>query len=179
MDPKENKQLYENSGLSQLFANAPKNSGLFNAREPNLAILHEKPEHRLLLWMKAQGASNRQIAQESGYTEPWLSQLFRQPWAQERLVEMMRDAGMDVVQGLLKAAAPDSVLKLIELRDAPATPPAVVRATCVDLIENYLGKPTQRVEVQANNTTKMDIREIDAELASLEKEQNRLLGATS
>ena len=82
-----NKQLYENSGLKELFAE--KEGGttanpLFNAREPNLAIMHEKPEHRLLLWMKAQGASNREIAYQSGYTEAWLSQLFRQPWAQSR-----------------------------------------------------------------------------------------------
>jgi hypothetical protein len=175
-----NKQLYVNSGLKELFADAPPNDkGFFNPRDPNLAILHEKPEHRLLLWMKAQGASNREIAQQSGYTEPWLSQLFRQPWAQVRLVEMLTEAGVDVVHGLLKAAAPDSVLKLIEIRDNPKinqTHPGVVRSCCVDLLEHYLGKPKQQVEVRSENKTSLDITELDAEIAKHDKEINRLLG---
>ncbi|MDE2103773.1 MAG: hypothetical protein KGL39_41430 [Patescibacteria group bacterium] len=171
-----NKQLYKNSSLAALFAdNPPEGDGLFNPREPNLAILHEKPEHRVLLWMKAQGASNREISQQSGYTEPWLSQLFRQPWAQARLVEIMKEAGMDVTQQLLKSACPDSVARLIELRDSPATPEATVRNCCVDLIQFYLGKPKQQVEVTEHKQI-ADVGELDAEIARLEQEENRLKG---
>ena len=172
-----NKQLYENSGLAELFEVTEKTGGLFNSRAPNLAILHEKPEHRLLLWMKAQGASNREIAQQSGYTEPWISQLFRQPWAQSQLVEMMKEAGMDVTKKLLEAACPDSIMKLIELRDDPvvyANYPSVVRASCVDLIQQYLGKPKQQVDVVSTPTR--DINSLDDELAKNEKEINRLQG---
>jgi len=183
--PPFNKQLYVNSGLKELFADSlpdgvnpvPKN-GFFNPREPNLAILHEKPEHRLLMWMKAQGASNREIAQQAGYTDAWISQLMRQPWAQKTLVEMMTEAGMDITQQLLKSACPDSVLKLIDLRDDPKTPPAVVRASCVDLIQQYLGKPKQQVEIQSKNQTNLKVEELDKELARLDSETNRLLGVT-
>jgi hypothetical protein len=172
-----NKQLYENSGLKELFAdNPPQGDGFFNAHPPNLAILHEKPEHRTLLWMKAQGASNREIAYQSGYTEPWLSQLFRQPWAQERLVQIITDNGRDVVSELLKAAAPDSVLKLIDLRDDPQTPAATVRATCENLLDRYLGKPKQQVELQSTNTTNLKVEELDTEIKRLENEERVLLG---
>ena len=177
-----NKQLYENSGLKELFANqegdAPNGEGtkFFNAREPNLAILHEKPEHRLLLWMKAQGASNREIHVQSGYTEAWLSQLFRQPWAQSRLVEIMTEAGKDIVNDLLKSAAPDSVLKLISLRDDVATPKAVIHNACVSLLDRYLGKPKQQVEVHSDNKTSLEVTELDSEIARLQVEENRLLG---
>lgn len=187
-EPKQpNKQLYENSGLGALFAASPlgpvaegqkaNGQGLFNARTPNLAILHEKPEHRLLLWAKAQGASNREISQQSGYTEPWLSQLFRQPWAQTILVEMMTAAGMDVVQQTLKAAAPDSVFKLIELRDDPDTPAAVQAKVCDSLLDRYLGKPNQRVEVQQTTQLSNDsIAELDKQIEKLTIEENRLAG---
>src|ERR1035438_3683488 len=82
--PKVNRQLYANSGLSELFADSEPTApaeGFFNQKDPNLAILHEKPQHRLLLLLKMSGRTNTEIAKESGYTGPWLSQLFRQPWA--------------------------------------------------------------------------------------------------
>lgn len=174
---KVNKQLYQNSGLKELFAdNPPDGHAFFNSKEPNLAIQHEKPEHRMLLWMKCQGASNREISQQSGYTEAWLSQLFRQPWAQARLVQMMTDAGQDVVHTLLETAAPDSVLKLIEVRDDPKTPKSVVRAACVDLLEQYMGKPKQRVDVHHDEPRSQDVAEIDQQIEQLEKEENRLRG---
>lgn len=187
MSDPSNKQLFENSGLAELFADTPlakvaeqrtvEGTALFNQRPPNLAILHEKPEHRLLLWMKAQGASNREISKESGYTEAWLSQLFRQPWAQALLVEMMTSAGMDVVQQTLKSAAPDSVFKLIELRDDPDTPAAVQAKVCDSLLDRYLGKPKQQVEVQQTaQLSNESVEELDKRLAALEMEENRLAG---
>ena len=152
--------------------------GFFNSRDPNLAILHEKPEHRLLLWMKAQGASNREIAHQSGYTEPWISQLMRQPWAQKTLVGMMTDAGMDITTKLLESACPDSVLKLIELRDDATIQqnhPGVTRSVCVDLIQQYLGKPKQQVDFMQTAAPR-DVEELDKEIAVQEQEINRLLG---
>ena len=174
-----NRQLYENSGLRELFADSPpaegSRPGFFNARDPNLAIQHEKPEHRLLLWMKAQGASNREIAQQSGYTQPWISQLMRQPWAQQRLVEFMSEAGMDVVQQTLKAAAPDSVFTLIALRDDTATPPAVRRSAADSLLDRYLGKPHQSIDVR-NTQVVAPTGDIDEQLSKLQTEVARLEG---
>ena len=82
---------------------------------------------------------------------------------------------MDVVQGLLKAAAPDSVIKLIDLRDNPLTPPAVVRASCETLLDRYLGKPKQHVDVSQDLTPQTDVAKLDEELAKLTAETNRLL----
>jgi len=175
-----NKQLYENSGLAELFADAPTDSnGFFNAREPNLAILHEKPEHRLLLWMKAQGASNNEIAEQSGYTVPWISQLMRQPWAQARLVEMMTDAGVDVLTQTLKAAVPDCIERLKEMvsdDDLYQTHPSVVRSACVDLIQQYLGKPKQQVDVTQTPTSGASVEDLDKQIEQHDKEINRLQG---
>jgi hypothetical protein len=182
-----NKQLYENSGLRELFADSEQGNGdstvdparpFFNSREPNLAIMHEKPEHRVLLMLKAQGLSNREIAKQTGYTEPWMSQLFRQPWAQRALSEFITNAGLDEVTQLLKGAAADSVRKLIDIRDNPLAPVAVVRATCVDLLDRFMGKPAQHVHVeQSPIMTTNDVAEIDKKIEELNAETHRLVGA--
>lgn len=178
-----NKQLYENSGLRELFsesaaAGSDPSPGFFNAREPNLAIMHEKPEHRVLLMLKAQGLSNREIAGESGYTEPWLSQLFRQPWAQAALADYITKTGLDEVSMLLKSAAVPSIHKLIELRDSKGVPPAVVRNVCVDLLDRFMGKPAQHVHVESSTTSSAEsVAEIDKRADEINQEINRLTGS--
>jgi len=150
----ENKQLYENSGLQQVFEERglPPREEFFTANrdyikdEPNLAILSEQPWHRLALYMKVKGASNRAIAKYTDKSEAWISQLMRQPWARERMAEIANEEGIDNVQAVLKGALIDSVYKLIELRDDEDVPAAVKRGCCTDLIQQYLGKPRQQVE---------------------------------
>ena len=62
---------------------------------------------------------------------------------------MMHEAGLDEVRALLKEAQVDSVRTLVALRDDPKVPASVRRSTCVDLLEQYSGKPTQRVVVDS------------------------------
>lgn len=182
--PKTNRQLYENSPLKALFDESVERGEIkvdpaqrfFNSKDPNLAIIHEKPEHRLVIFMKAKGSSNRDIAAASGYTEQWVSQILRQPWARTRLAEEIRVAGQDQIQTVLASAAIDSVHTLIELRDDKNTPASVRRASCVDLLDRYLGKPKQQVEVSHDPTSSKDLAELDREAEQLEKEINRLSG---
>jgi hypothetical protein len=177
--PKPNGQLYKNSGLAGLFADAePAADALFGAKDPNLQIKHEKPEHRYILWMKANGSSNREIARQTDYTEAWLSQLFRQPWAQAQLVQMMKESGkgiLDQTLELIQGEAVNSVLKLVDIRDDPDTPKAVQRACSVDIIEQFLGKPKQKVEVQ-ENANNSSVEDLDKKLAELEKQEQQLRG---
>lgn len=123
----------------------------FNPADPQLAVLHEQPWHRMALWMKVQGASNRVIAKHVGKTPEWIGQLTRQPWARTRMLEMMNEQGADEVQTILQGAVADSVYKLIELRDDEETPAAVVRGCCTDIVHQILGKPRQQVEHTAGS----------------------------
>lgn len=179
-----NKQLYVNSGVKEAFdaltaedSTARPVKDFFNQRDPNLGVMHEKPEHRVLLMMKARGWSNREIAVASGYSEPWISQLMRQPWAVRTLAEEITNAGRDEIQTLLEGSAADSIRKLIELRDHPDTPATVVRATCENLLDRFLGKPRQQVDVvQKKDTSIETITELDQQIAAAETEINRLQG---
>lgn len=121
---------------------------LFNVEEnrPNFAIIHEKPEHRLIVYLKARGLSNREVAQKTGYTDSWVSQICRQPWFRLRLVQELKEAGMDKVAKLLESAALDSIFTILEIRDDVTAPKAVRRACADSLLDRWLGKPTVHVE---------------------------------
>src|SRR3990172_584611 len=62
-----NYQAYDNSGLADSQVSEVLNSlneTLYGRKDPNLAILKEKPEHRLILLQKLKGMSNREIAKQ-------------------------------------------------------------------------------------------------------------------
>ena len=175
-----NRQLYKNSPLSQSEvareykaggSNAP---ALYNDLDPNLAIKHEKPEHRVMVMCKAQGMSNDAIAKQFGYTQAWVSQVLRQPWARKLLVELLQQCGVEAVQQALQGAALDSVFKLIDLRDSEKTPPNVQANCAINILDRILGKPTQKIESQSTVThVSGDIQEIDSELKVIQAELER------
>lgn len=178
--PRVNRQLYSNSPLSgsdveQDYENNP--DALFNSKEPNLAVKHEKPEHRIVLFLKAQGLSNREISERTGYTQPWISQLLRQPWARERLIKEISSQGRDAVSEVIKAAAEDSVWTLIDVRDT-APRPSDKLAAANSLLDRFLGKPTQKVE-QTLKELPADPAALQKELELLRQEESRLRGIST
>ena len=179
--PKVNRQLYANSGLRELFVDSPApdpSAGFFNQSEPNLAILHEKPQHRLLLLLKMSGRTNREISKESGYTEPWLSQLFRQPWATALMARLSAEAGIDGIRGLLQSECIPSITTLAQLRDDVDCPKAVRKSACDSLIQQFLGKPAQHVDIveDRRGLDAGSVAEMDQEIARLRQEEKDLLG---
>lgn len=177
--PKVNRQLWENSPVRDASVSDDlerRTDGLYNSKEPDFGIMHEKPEHRIIILLKAQGHSNTEIAKLTGYTIPWVGQILRQPWAKVRLLEEINVAGRDTVQGLLQGAAADSIYKIIALRDAAEEEGVQLRAS-QDLLDRYLGKATQHIESKAEvKHISGDIEEVNLALAKLEAEEARLTG---
>lgn len=151
-----NRQLYKNSDVEATFRQAQQegkvgSEDFYNAKNPNLAIMHEKPEHRMIIFLKARGHSLKEIADAVGYTVPWVSQVLRQPWARARLAEEINLAGRDEIATVIESAAKDSMYTLIELRD-DAENPASVRANVSQyLVDRFFGKPKQSVEQKIGN----------------------------
>lgn len=176
-----NRQLFANSVLhDDPVVEAERNDPdrLFSCKgatnlkdEPNLAIIHEKPEHRLIVYLKAQGHSNKEIADRTGYTQPWVSQLTRQPWFRLRLVQELKEAGVDAIESVLKSTALDSVFTLIDLRDDVSAPKAVRSACANSLLDRFRGKPVQTVQHEEKRLPKTsEITAIDKELADLDSQ---------
>lgn len=175
---KVNRQIYENSPLkgSETEAILVQLEGqLHNRKAPNLAILHEKPEHRIILLLKLKALSNREIAAQTGYTEPWVSQICRQPWFQRRLVEMLQTAQTEVIDDLVRVEGTNSFFKLVSLRDT-AKSEQVQFAAATRLFEQVAGKPIQRTEVTGQVNHQITQSEaIDLELRRLEEEERKLM----
>jgi hypothetical protein len=178
-------QLFDNNPLSSdavVSAEATDPDRLFQASEvnpPNFAVLSEKPEHRIIIYLKAQGLSNKEIAERTGYTQSWVCQICRQPWFRLRLVHELHEAGVDAVQTVLKATALDSVFTLIDIRDDPTTPKAVRSQNCERLLDRYFGKPTQRVESDDKRMpSSPEIAQLNSELAQIDQQLKETNNAT-
>lgn len=175
---KVNGQLYENSqlnGSSVEEAYDEDISALFNDKKPNLAVIHEKPEHRVMIHMKVAGWSNREIAHATGYTDAWVSQILRQPWARDQIIREIDRSGRDGVEAIIEASVKDSVWKVIELRDS-APKPEIQLAAARDLIDRALGKPTQKVESTSKNLNiSASLSDLEKQIKTLEEEEAKLI----
>jgi hypothetical protein len=120
----------------------------FGAKDPQMAIQQEKPEHRQVVLLKANGLANHQIARVTGFSKAYVSVILRQPWARSLLAESMAQATEDAFQNILASEVMPSLLVLAELRDDENAPHSV-RANCADkILDRALGKPAQTVRTQ-------------------------------
>lgn len=148
----------------------------YGAKNPAYINVKEQPKHRLAVLLKAKGMSNREIAGHLEMSPVTVGYVLRQPWARERLAKVINEAGGDMIREVLASAAIDTVHKLIDLRDNEKVPPAVQKAACTDLLDRFLGKPTQQLEVRhdSSNLGGKDIKALDVEINALNQEVNRL-----
>jgi len=135
--------------------------------KPPVTIQKENARHRRILFMKAHGMSNKDIAEALDITPAGVGLVTRQDWFRESLVQLMNACGIDGVKKAIEGAALDSVFKIIELRDE-ATSEAVQRDCAFDIIDRYLGKAVQPIG-EAGKKTISDETRLDAEIAELQK----------
>jgi lambda repressor-like predicted transcriptional regulator len=145
---------------------------------PQVGIKQEKAEHRLMIYLKSMGLSNVEIGEKLGCHKQTVANVLAQPWAKQRLVKELVDAGKPVVQAMLEAAAVDTVTTMIEIRDDKAAPASARVAVCNALMDRLFGKPVQKVEtdVTHRNGGLEKVDEIDKELARLQAEQQLFTG---
>jgi len=173
-----NYQAYDNSGLADSQVSEVLNGlneTLYGRKDPNLAILKEKPEHRIILLLKLKGMSNREIAKEMGYTEPWISQVCRQPWFQTMLTAALSETKEEILDDLVKIEATNSFYKLVQLRDT-AKSEDVQKSSAIRILEMCVGKPVQKTEIRGTyEHTLTKVEKINQELEEVEREERRLM----
>lgn len=148
-----------------------------NVPTPNVEIYTEKPEHRLMIMLKARGESNKTIAEALGYTDVHVRDVLKQPWARKRLMALIDESGRDGLEQLFSGAAADSVHVLIDIRDNVKASDSARLAASRELLDRHLGKPTQNVNVRGGKIKEPEsIDEIDKELEQLRAQQRDLTG---
>jgi hypothetical protein len=159
--------LYETSDLKFLGDNV----------RPKHEILTERPEHRIIVYLKAQGKSNTEISKITGYTKAWLTQVCAQPWFKLQLTNLLHEKGGDMVQNFLEGQVMNTLETLVEIRDngdKDATRLAAANA----ILDRAFGKPTQHIKTEAvadPTNAQTEMSSIERELAMV-KEQQRALG---
>lgn len=178
------------SGNRQLFANSPLSGdpivaeylgggkALAGDTAPNLAILKERPEHRIILYLKTQGKDNREIAAQTGYGYQWVCQIVRQPWFRKAFVEMVEEAGKDATEEFLRGETLNSLHVLVEIRDNPDAKEASRVAAANAVLDRALGKPTQHIKTErlaTSDNAQDEMSGVERELAAV-KERQKAMG---
>ena len=135
---------------------------LHGCTRPPLVIQQERPEHRFLVFLYAQGMSTKDIFIQLGgewdstrnlpvsgtgqYSYQHLHTIRRQAWFQTKLVEYMEQCGKDVIRAKFEAELMPSIEKVIEIRDNVDAPVALQLRAAESIIDRFLGKPVQQVQ---------------------------------
>lgn len=139
---------------------------------PQYAICRETPESRKILYLKAQGLSNEEIARRTGYSVWWLRQIVRQPWFQRNMVKLLHAVGVDGVEKAIKVNAVDALTVAVDVMNS--TQSETLRAKCAfEILKLSQGsKVTVRTENIPASQLDSQISQIQNELAALEKGKN-------
>ncbi len=124
---------------------APQIRPLFNGRDPQYVLQAERPVHRAITFLAAQGYSYVEIAQQLGMSPPAVGYIVKQEWAQKEILEQIHKHGGDAVAETLRANALPSVMKLVELRDSEESTAEVQRKSANDLLDRLYGKAPQPI----------------------------------
>lgn len=171
-----NRQLFQNSNLAHdpVVSEYLGGKSLAGDTAPNLAVLKERPEHRIMLYLKAQGLSNQEIAGKTGYGYQWVCQVVRQPWFRKAFVELVEDAGKDATEEFLRGEVLNSLTTLVEIRDNPEAKEASRVAAANAVLDRALGKPTQHIQTERignSENAKEGMEQVDRELAAIHEKQ--------
>ena len=145
---------------------------LFNSTIPGAEIENEKVEHRAMILLKAQGLSNKEVADATGYSQGQVSTIVRQPWFQEKVLAILHSHGEEEVEKLMNQMAPKLLLMAQELAEK-AQSESVRSNTILGLLKVVKGE--KQVQVRAPESLE-EIRsrkgQIERQLAEISGEDN-------
>lgn len=138
---------------------------LHNGRSAGYLLKAEKPEHRFITLLAAQGFTPKEIAEQTGYSTVMINYVIKQEWAQEFIVGAMAESGGQGIEVALKHAAVKAALGMEDLlqRAQEAKQLEVERKVRKDMQDRWFGtaaQVVQHVQVDPSDLT-------DEELAKL------------
>ena len=131
----------------------------------------EQPWHNNAAYMLASGKySMKAVAQACEKCVASVGDLMKNAWFQEQVKDIQRAHGAEDVMSLFRAECTASLVTFVQLRDDVQVPASVRHNCAKSIIEQVLGKPTQRVET----TDVPHSDDVVAEVERLEKENSML-----
>lgn len=141
-------------------------SRFFNSPKPSHWLKFEKPYHRMMAMLSAEGHTIVEIAQMTGFTTTCVSNVLRQPWMQSIILEHIATHS-DRVMLEIRAECMASKRVIAELRDTAESEPVRLKAA-QDFLDRTYGKPNQPMSVTQKPASELS----DDELAKLATQGN-------
>lgn len=142
---------------------------LFGQSPAYQAYKKEKPEHRLILWLRLQGHNVKETAALTGYTPQSVSNICKQPWFLDAFARLSTEMGKDQVQTFLEGEVLPAIQRTAALAQS-AESEAVRLAANREILDRFLGKSTVKVESKVSG----QIDNVVYDGAKLLEEQRRL-----
>lgn len=152
---------YDEASVDALFANT----------RSHVVLKREKPEHRIMLWMRLQGHKPQEIATALRCTKQTVYNVQGQPWFKEAFVRLSTELGKDAAETFLRGEELPTYLKLVELRDG-AESEAVQLSASNALLDRIRGKPVAKSEIKMTSTSTVDVAVAD--VTALQAESAKL-----
>jgi hypothetical protein len=134
-------------------------------------IEKEAPWHLSAAYMYAMGSCNSEIAKAHDKSPQAVSNLFHQPFFQERVTAIMAENRRDVMD-LFKDERINSLMTLVAIRDNENAPPVARVQAARDILDRAMGRPAQRIEtvneVRSDNPV-AECAMLEAEIRQLSK----------
>lgn len=119
---------------------------LHNQKEAWVTVAHEKPEHRIIILLKAQGHKDHEIADLTGYTRVHVGNVLKQPWAVERVMQEINAAGRNPVVQMFKGTAVKAAQLLESVIDNPKAKHSDQISAAKEVLDRAFGKASQPLE---------------------------------
>lgn len=165
-----------NGVTSSLSSSSGEPPQLHGFKPPQFYIQQEKYEHRIVAHLKAEGKTNIEIAEITGFTAARIGYIVKQPWVNEMILEIIHQRGGDKVELFLNEMVMPAleVFKgVIENKDE-STKNKLAAANAI--LDRKFGKPNQALSI--THSQKESNQLTDAELHDL-AERGRVTASTA
>jgi hypothetical protein len=140
--------------------NSQLEGGLHGDLDAKQELKQEKHYHRTFLNMAAAGYLATEIAAFTGFNVTTVSNCLKQPWARQFLIKEAKKTVSDEIRELLEKEAIPSLKLLVEVRDNEAAKNADRISAGSQLLDRFLGKPTQPISNNVKPPSEMSDEEL-------------------
>lgn len=123
-------------------------------------VQKEKPQHRIIAYMSASGATPKRIAEETGYSVEMVRILLNQDWMKSHIALLIHENFNDDISGILKAGAVEAIMTIRNLATESVNEKVKLSAA-QDLLDRYRGKPTQFIHSSSSEVPQDPTDEIN------------------
>lgn len=140
---------------------------------------YEKPIHRIMQDMAMEGYTAVEIARATDRSPGTVANILRQPWARKRMIEASKKNVKDTLSAVLEQLAVPTLNEIVELGNNPETPAATKLACKQEVLNRFLGRPTQPILQEAKDPKSLTNEELQDEVARIVAAQAASAALTS